>query len=942
MQNTAPYNTDVPEFQPSREAPIYPSIVRRYPCQEDAVFPDDNVGFRHLTWKIQQPDSSMVWTSVKLVMPMRIETRNAALDVVDTRVGKRLPACNIALSESVMRVFRDTTLTLNGKVFNEVNYYRDILDTCYRGVGPQSYGDNHSLKPVVTRAIVANDPQQIVRVRAVDGSETANYVMVDDIRNYVTSNNESLLDNNGPFLERARLWQDNIDPDSGNIWQGNVSSYLEIGPFQARARKGNTAVPFIKDFHLKLNFNQNESRYDQLRKMIFADFDYADVQTIIRGRVLAPYLLEYGTVANMSVDGESILATKNYLGYIGCSFTAKPYLEVTYTKFLDSMRSSYLLRCYERQYQQSLPRFKLPPTPYPGPNNAMNMRKYTARVTTRLNSYPTKIYLYAEVADEWKGSFLMGGVRRSCQLNNIHCRINQRPDVIYNPSQEECFETFQRHTNSSLEYGAWRKAPIYVFTPADLRQSDMYANDARITWMEWDAECSLTQLENHEQLTALGTQAITAAGYIREERDEIPTFGQTMQHWGVMGEPVECRLDPRVASLAHNAPSVSLQLVSPRTSNSLVGSRINFPNSDHAVIGKNLSCMNYTNQFTGVLREVPADQAMDFVMTTSTSKTRRFDGYIWALVKTTGDAVGEFVTGAWYFPYTFRFVPDASQNGGNQPGMLNDWDDVTITHDAGNNAYAFKCIDMTQIDFAKGVFRDSDAGAMDGKQIGTPVGGGGYTNVHPGKVAFKIDPQGLRNADTTYKANGPTATQTYPMMGPTEFKAAGALTNNNNSYGVNETISTGASEGDPRWVCFVPNQTLIDNYLKFRVTTHTTVADPTTPIEFHYNDTVLHPWGVERVFMAGAAQTAVIDQTFTTDILTRQNPSNQFGERDGHRVGKMVIDPLYSERDIEWEYQLKALYEYGNCQYEFTEQGLPTRVIDNLVPVGPSPGIPSF
>ena len=41
------------------------------------------------------------------------------------------------------------------------------------------------------------------------------------------------------------------------------------------------------------------------------------------------------------------------------------------------------------------------------------------------------------------------------------------------------------------------------------------------------------------------------------------------------------------------------------------------------------------------------------------------------------------------------------------------------------------------------------------------------------------------------------------------------------------------------------------------------------------------------------------------------------------------------------DYQMKVLYEYGNCQYNFSRSGAPTRVLPNVVPVGPSPGIPA-
>jgi len=41
-------------------------------------------------------------------------------------------------------------------------------------------------------------------------------------------------------------------------------------------------------------------------------------------------------------------------------------------------------------------------------------------------------------------------------------------------------------------------------------------------------------------------------------------------------------------------------------------------------------------------------------------------------------------------------------------------------------------------------------------------------------------------------------------------------------------------------------------------------------------------------------------------------------------------------------YTLKSLYEFGNCQYQFTSDGMPTKVVPNLVPVGSKPGIPQL
>ena len=925
MQNTAPFNTNVPEFQPSREAPIYPGIVKRYPCQENVVSDrsqDVNQFLRSLTWKIQQPDSSMVWTSVKLVLPMKITT-DANDGSLDTRVGSRFPGCNIALAETVMRVFRDTQLTINGKVFNDVNYYRDVLDACYRGVGPQSYGDNHSLKPIVTRALTQKHPTQTVATRIADGTQTANHVQIDDIRQYVTSNTESLLDNNGPFLERARLWQDGLSED-GFVWTGDVSTYLEAGPFQARARRGNTAVPYIKDFHLKLNFHQNLSRYDQLRN-VQVDLD-EDVS--IKGRILAPRLLEFGTIPNMHVPGEQALATANFLNTIGTSFTRKPYLEVTYTKFLDPMRSSYLLRCYERQYQQSLPRFLLEPA-------VGGSIKKTARVTSRLLSYPTKIYLYAEVADEWKGSFMFGGVRRSCQLDNIHCRINQRPDVIYNPSQEECFETFQRHTNSSLEYGAWRKSPIYVFTPSDLRQSDMFANDARLTWMEWDADVSLTKLQNDEHMQALGELAISAQGYVRGQRDEQKYVLKT--DWDSAGtEDVEVHmgLTGLNNTITEDIAAQAVEYYSRRTAYSTTAMPIPWKAAlDDPPIGRPLVQIPYTS---GTGQVVPTDSNMDVQLTNVTSMTQQLQGYVWALIKTNGASEGEIVNSSlYYIPSTYWFSPLRNRAfDGDEYLYVNSWSYLKEEHDSADDTYAYSLADgaYPHIRVFQGRIRDADANGLNNYLFGGNTDGAKKKGFGLGPYAYRFDGHGIRNLDGTIGE----ADQTYPEMGPLQFKAAPV---GNQCQGADETDNTDRT----RWCCFAPPESFFDSaHFKFRVNTFTTPDDNTTPIVHQAGAMVKSELGIQKVSFLGTARNAVVDPGSKTAFNSAPAPLGEFDLPVTRQMGELVIDPTQTTDDIPFEYQLKALYEYGNLQYEFNADGSPARVVDNLVPVGRSPGIPTF
>ena len=160
MLNSLPYNTSIPEFQPERKSPIYPQITRKYPC--DQQLKNKMNDWRTLTWKIQQPDSSMVWTSCKLVLPLQLKAKDINKGPLDMRVTSRMPCCNIAVAESPFNAFVSTSLALNGKIFAEQNEYRKILDCCYQGTGPSSYGDNHSLKPVVCRNLVGRDDKKFM------------------------------------------------------------------------------------------------------------------------------------------------------------------------------------------------------------------------------------------------------------------------------------------------------------------------------------------------------------------------------------------------------------------------------------------------------------------------------------------------------------------------------------------------------------------------------------------------------------------------------------------------------------------------------------------------------------------------------------------------------------------------------------------------------------
>ena len=130
MLNRAPYNTEVPQFLPSRDAPINSYITRKYPCQEHLAGETNKFGT--LTWKIQQPDLNMVFKTVKVVIPVKIKAQDRFGNVVSMKTSDKLPACNVALSAHMQKAFTDIQLSLNGKIFTiQPSNYQELLDVCY-------------------------------------------------------------------------------------------------------------------------------------------------------------------------------------------------------------------------------------------------------------------------------------------------------------------------------------------------------------------------------------------------------------------------------------------------------------------------------------------------------------------------------------------------------------------------------------------------------------------------------------------------------------------------------------------------------------------------------------------------------------------------------------------------------------------------------------------
>ena len=77
-------------------------------------------------------------------------------------------------------------------------------------------------------------------------------------------------------------------------------------------------------------------------------------------------------------------------------------------------------------------------------------------------------------------------------------------------------------------------------------------------------------------------------------------------------------------------------------------------------------------------------------------------------------------------------------------------------------------------------------------------------------------------------------------------------------------------------------------------------------------------------------------------VLPIVQPANPNLVRDAVQsiAQPMGLIQLHTADTHQFDYTLKALYEYGNCQYEFTSDGQPTKVKPNLVPVRDSTAIP--
>ena len=507
------YNQDVytmPGFVPERVAPVFEHLTYKYYCQEKVMLASGGDQFQSLTWKIQQPDMSMVARNIKVCIPIRIRARDNRGDTMSMDISDRYPACNTALSSNLQKAFSDIELSINGKIFSvQPARFFSVLDKCYNSKDFMGFPSNHSLKPVANTNLRSRDEFNDTFPVYNNAGQRSGTVTLSSVENRVSRNAFNLAFANGPFIERVRDFQTRLQ--GKGYWDDVLIFELDVGPFMSRARKRtNMGVPFIRDMYLRMRWDSHQSQFDidypPSEMGGYKAPDFPDRTTCTR-------LLEFGTPVNLAHHRSGHLPTRGWAGGgYSLAITAQPYLSVDYVK-MGGLAPSYTLRAFDFRYEKSNMFSLIPST---GENNK-NLISSTslARINTRLTSLPSKVYLYCELADGYKNPFFWGGVTRFCRLKNIKLRINQRTNVVdsQNCTEQELYEQFVLNTSNSLQFPAWRKSPVYVFTQDYFGQPDMLANDGVVNTFEWEAECELTELQIQELVTLHTIMPYHSMGY---------------------------------------------------------------------------------------------------------------------------------------------------------------------------------------------------------------------------------------------------------------------------------------------------------------------------------------------------------------------------------------------------------------------------------------------
>ena len=516
-QTVRDYKGDIPQFQAQRTNPIYEYITRKFYCQENIVGNVKDTKLTQLSYNIHTPQDDFVWKSVKLHIPLKI-TAKSSKDIVSMRLADRNPACNVALSACPMKMFTDCQCVINGTMFSvQPNFYEGILDTCYQSRNETSWMSSHSLKPNANRNLrKETETNGIYPVHDAGTFDHANidqsFVQIHDGTSSVSDHAFDLTFANPGFNSRVRSFQTDLQ-GSASYCETEIVSYLHIGPFMRRVRKlpnqqkqYNTAVPFVKDFSLRLVVDKTASEYD-IQKGNAYNEDFP-------GRQLASSILEWGTPCNMRHVGENEMPDVNWADYYDFEITSKPFLEVEYVKLGNqNLANSYKLRAITYQHEKSDP-FSFN---FPIMNNSTDRlvaSTVPVRINSRLLEVCSKVYLWCELSQAHKKSFFLGGTQRCARIDNLHLRINNRSDILFEPTQLSLFDNFKKLTSNAWGLSTWEKSPIYVFDPATFGLQEYLSGQSQLMTYEWNMDCTPTELMIEEFMGLETQRARKSMGYI--------------------------------------------------------------------------------------------------------------------------------------------------------------------------------------------------------------------------------------------------------------------------------------------------------------------------------------------------------------------------------------------------------------------------------------------
>ncbi|HIB90490.1 TPA: hypothetical protein EYO57_25445, partial [Candidatus Poribacteria bacterium] len=202
------------------------------------------------------------------------------------------------------------------------SYYQEVLDVCYVSKDYTSFSSNHSLKPNARRNL-RNEAEvnniYTVRDAAGEQADPPVHVTIGNMPSRVSDHAFDLSFANGPYIERVRDYQ-RILKGTGT-YDAVICFNLQVGPFMDRARKrNNVAVPFIRDFNLRMLWQRAQSEFD---------VNYQDTMNpenkLFPDRTICNGLLEFGTPVNLRHAGESDLPTDGWAsGGFAIKITRKP------------------------------------------------------------------------------------------------------------------------------------------------------------------------------------------------------------------------------------------------------------------------------------------------------------------------------------------------------------------------------------------------------------------------------------------------------------------------------------------------------------------------------------------------------------------------------------------------------------------------------------------